>query len=75
MARAVFKVRDIDCATCALAIEKRVKRVGGVKDVGVAVMLNQVYIDYDESQTNISEVEKAIDKAGYSNYLIRREAK
>jgi len=75
MARAVFTVRDIDCVTCALAIEKRVKKVSGVKDVLTAVMLNQVYIDYDESQANISEIAKAIDKAGYSNYLVRREAK
>ena len=75
LARAVFTVRYIDCATCALAIEKHVKKVGGVRDVRTAVMLNKVFIDYDESEANISEIKKAIDKAGYSNYLVRKDEK
>jgi len=75
LARAVFTVRNIDCATCALAIEKHVKEVNGVKDVRTAVMLNKLFIDYDESQVDISEITKAIDKAGYSNYLVRKEEK
>ena len=75
MARAIFTVRDIDCATCAFGIEKQVKRIRGVKDVRTAIMLNQVFIDYDESQANLSEITRAIEKAGYSNHLIRREPK
>ncbi len=70
--RAVFTVTDIDCATCAFAIEKQVKKLEGVKAVGTALMLNKVFIDYDESKIGLSEIMKAIDKAGYSNYVIRR---
>jgi P-type Cu+ transporter len=73
MRRAVFAVRDIDCATCALAIEKRVKKIEGVKSVGTALLLNRVFIDYDESKATLSEITEAIDEAGYSNYLVRRE--
>ena len=75
LARAVFTVRELDCATCAFGIEKQVKKVRGVKDVRAAVMLNQVFIDYDESKANISEIMQAIDRAPCSNRLIRREAK
>lgn len=71
--RAVFKVRDIDCATCALAIEKRVKKIEGVKSVGTALMLNKVFIDYDGSKVALSKISEAIDEAGYSNYLVREE--
>ncbi len=71
--RAVFAVRDIDCATCALAIEKRVKKIEGVKGVGAALMLNKVFIDYDGSKVALSEISEAIDDAGYSNYLVREE--
>lgn len=35
-------------------------------------MLNKVSIDYDESRVGLSEIMKAIDKAGYSNHLVRR---
>lgn len=71
--RAVFTVRGMDCSTCALAIEKRVKKIEGVKSVGTAVMLNKVFIDYDGSEVALSAITKAIDEAGYSNYLVRRE--
>ena len=70
--KAVFTVRNIDCAACALAIEKQVKEIEGVKGVGTALMLNKVFIDYDETKVNISEISKAIDRSGYSNYLVRR---
>ncbi len=73
--RAVFTVRNIDCVTCALAIERHVKKLDGVKDVRTAVMLNRIFIDYDESKVDISAIMKAIDKAGYSNYLNRMETK
>jgi P-type Cu+ transporter len=75
VARAVFLVRNIDCTACALGIEKRVKKVTGVKDVRAAVMLNEVFIDYDESEVDASEIMKAIEKSGYSNYLLRKEKK
>jgi Cu+-exporting ATPase len=67
--RAVFSVRNIDCATCALAIEKRLKKLDGIENVGSAVMLNKIFVDYDESKVGIPEIMKAIKDIGYSNYL------
>ncbi|MGD0330641.1 MAG: heavy metal-associated domain-containing protein [Nitrososphaeria archaeon] len=63
----------MDCATCALAIEKQVKKICGVKGVGTALMLDKIFVEYDESKTNISEIMKVIDKMGYSNYLVRKD--
>ncbi len=68
--RAVFLLRNIDCATCALAIEKRLKKVDGIEEVGSAIMLNKVYVDYDESKVSISQIKNAIKEAGYSNFMI-----
>lgn len=70
--RVVFTVRDLDCATCALVIERQLKKVEGVKNVGTALMLNKVFIDYDESKTDVSKIMQAIEKIGYSNYLVRK---
>ena len=67
--RAVFSVRNVDCATCALSIEKRLKKVDGIENVGSAIMLNKIFVDYDESKVGISEIMKAIKGAGYSNYV------
>ena len=67
--RAVFSVRNIDCTTCAIAIEKRLKKVDGIENVGSAIMLNKIFIDYDESKVGIPKIRMAIKEAGYSNYL------
>jgi Cu+-exporting ATPase len=69
---AVFAVRNIDCTTCAIAIEKRLKKVDGIEDVGSAIMLNRIFVDYDESKVSISEILQAIKEAGYSSHLTRR---
>jgi len=69
--RAVLTVRDIDCVTCSLAIEKRLKKLEGVEKVGSAIMLNKIFVDYDESKVSISDIMEAIDEAGYSNYVAR----
>lgn len=73
--RVVFKVRGIDCTTCALAIERQVKKMDGVEEVGTALMLNKMIIDYDETKTSVSKIMKTIDKAGYSNYLVSKVTK
>lgn len=70
--RAVFAVRGADCVTCALAVEKQVKKVKGVKDVKSALMLNEVFVDYDESTVDVSRITEAIRETGYGNHLIRK---
>jgi len=69
--RAVFSVRNIDCVTCAMGIEKRLKKMEGIKGVGSSVMLNKVFVDYDESKVTIPQIVQAIEKAGYSSYMSR----
>jgi P-type Cu+ transporter len=68
--RAVFAVMNMDCATCAMAIERKLKKVDGIKGVGSAIMLNKIFVDYDESKLGLGEIKKAIKEAGYSNYVI-----
>jgi len=67
--RAVFLVKEVSCITCALAIEKQVKRLDGVKDVRAAVMLNKVFVDYDATKVGIDEIKKAVDRTGYGAFL------
>jgi copper chaperone CopZ len=73
--RAVFLVRGMDCTTCALAIEKRLKKLEGVERVGASVMLDKVLVDYDASRIGIEGIVEAIKKTGYSSHLTEvREA-
>lgn len=54
---------------CALAIEKRLKKVEGMENVGSAIMLNKIFLDHDESKVGISEIMKAVKETGYSNHV------
>ncbi len=69
-ARAIFLVKETSCSTCGLAIEKEVKKLEGVKEVRVSVMLNKVYIDYDSSRVSLREIKNAVDRTGYGSCLL-----
>ena len=73
--RAVFSVRDIECATCARAMERKLRKVDGIEKVGSAIMLNKVFVDYDESKVSIARIQDAIRDAGYANHMTRDERK
>ena len=70
--RVAFAVRGMSCATCALGIEKRLGKVEGVESVSAAIMLNQVYVDYDETKIDVERVTEEIRKAGYANHVVRK---
>jgi copper chaperone CopZ len=65
----------MSCVTCGLTIEKRIKKIKGVKDVKTAVMLNKVFIDYDPKLVDSDTIRKAIDRAGYKSYVSIEEKK
>lgn len=73
--RAVFSVTNMDCVTCSLAIGKRLRKIDGVQEVGSAVMLNKVFVDYDDSKTDLSKIKSAIKEAGFSSYLTESEVR
>jgi Cu+-exporting ATPase len=58
---------------CGLAIEKRVKKLDGVKSVRTAVMLNKVFVDFDPSKIDLDRIKKAVDKTGYATYMTLTE--
>ena len=69
----IVSVRGISCTTCALAIEKQVKKIKGIDDVKAAVMLNKIFVDYDPNLVDSTTVRKAIDKTGYKSYMTVEE--
>jgi len=71
--RMVVFVRDLSCVTCRLAIEKQVKKINGVKDVRIAMILNKVFIDYDPKLVDSNAIRKAIEKTGYKSYRVLKE--
>jgi len=71
--RLIVSVTGMDCATCAFAIEKQVKKIKGIDDVKAAIMLNKVFINYDPDLVDSATIRKAIDKTGYKSYMTVEE--
>ena len=57
-------IEGMHCASCAMNIERSLKKVDGVKEVGVSVLTKKVIVETDEKVTD-DELKKAVSKVGY----------
>lgn len=64
-----FDVSGMSCSACSSAVERAVRKLDGVEDVSVNLLSNSMQVDFDESKVSSDEIEKAVDKAGYSATL------
>ncbi len=65
-----LKLRGMSCAACANNIEQAILSVSGVIDCNVNFGAEQASINYDQRQTNLENIQAAIDAAGYSSDAI-----
>ncbi|MGI6114231.1 MAG: heavy metal translocating P-type ATPase [Mahellales bacterium] len=59
-----LKVRGMTCASCAAAIERRVKKLNGVTKAIVNFPAETLTVEHDET-VSIEEIKKAVEDAGY----------
>lgn len=59
------KIVGMHCANCAVTIEKSVKKLEGVIDASVNLATEKAYVTFDPNLVAISDIEKAIEEAGY----------
>jgi len=71
--RLIVSVTGMNCATCAFAIEKQVKKMKGIDDVKAAIMLDKIFIDYNPNLVDSATIRKAIDKTGYKSHMTIEE--
>ncbi|MBI4052849.1 MAG: cadmium-translocating P-type ATPase [Candidatus Diapherotrites archaeon] len=65
MKKITVGIKGMHCASCATIIERRLKKVEGVKDVSVSVAANRAAIEFDEGIAGIEQFGKAVESAGY----------
>ena len=58
-----LSIEGMHCASCASNIEKSLKRVTGVKEASISVMLKKGMIEVEDSVSE-EELKKAVAKAG-----------
>lgn len=65
MMKETLVIEGMTCASCALTVEKAVKKVVGVNEASVNLATEKLQVSFEEAQTNVAEIEKAIQQAGY----------
>ena len=63
--RTVVRVEGMDCASCALTVEKTVSRVPGVRRATVNFAAGRLDAEHDEGVA-LEEIEKAVEGVGWS---------
>ncbi|MBU3160835.1 heavy metal translocating P-type ATPase [Clostridium frigoris] len=65
MKNKILKVEGMTCAACAKTIERVSKKLPGVEDASVNIATEKLNISYDDSLIKLSDIQNAVDKAGY----------
>src|SRR2546428_9531107 len=63
--RAVLALEGMTCASCAMRIEKGLKKVPGVKDASVNFATEQATVTYAPSQTGVEQMVQKVEAVGY----------
>ncbi|HZU67890.1 MAG TPA: heavy metal translocating P-type ATPase [Ktedonobacteraceae bacterium] len=65
---AVFEIEGMTCASCAMRIEKGLKKVPGVKDASVNLATEKATVIYDPALTDIERMAQKVEAVGYKAY-------
>lgn len=61
----IFKIEGMECAACAKAVERAAGRLKGVMEANVNFATEKLSIKYEPSIVKVSDIKKAVEKAGY----------
>jgi copper chaperone CopZ len=63
---AEFTINGMTCSGCEVHVNHEVNKLTGIVKTTVSYENGNAIIEFDQTQTNIDEIEKAIEKTGYS---------
>lgn len=69
----VFDIKGMSCSACAAHIDKAVCKLKGVVSVQVNLLTNSMSVRYDEAVLDVTTVEEAVKKAGYTAVARQKE--
>ena len=72
MKKVKLTISGMHCASCASNIERSLKKVKGVKDARVSLLLKKGTAECDDSVSD-EELKKAVARAGYKAVGVEKE--
>lgn len=61
-----LKIQGMTCASCSKAVERACKKLDGVIAANVNLATEKLTIEFESDKIRLSEIKKAIEKAGYT---------
>ena len=58
----VVRIKNLDCANCAAALERAVAKIDGVNSVNVSFIGEKMTLDYDDNKNVLEEIKTAAKK-------------
>ena len=58
----VIRIKNLDCANCAMALERAVSKLDGINSVNVSFVGEKMTLDYDENKNVLDEIKTAAKK-------------
>ena len=55
----VVRIKNLDCANCAMALERAVAKLDGINSVNVSFVGEKMTLDYDETKEGVLAAVKA----------------
>ena len=60
-----LKVEGMDCQGCVKSVTRMLSGVAGVSSVDVSLEQGSARVTYDPSKSNVAEMKRAVERAGY----------
>ena len=67
MKKVLLKIDGMTCSACSSGLEKYLNKQDGIKTAVVNLVMNNANIEYDEKKLTLEQVEKFVEKAGFTS--------
>lgn len=69
----IIPIEGMTCAACALAVEKSLRKLQGVKEASVNYASEKAHVKYDAATLKTKDLKEAIKRAGYQPLALEKE--
>ena len=67
MKKVLLKIDGMTCSACSSGLEKYLNKQDGIKTAVVNLVMNNANIEYDEKKLTLEQVERFVEKAGFTS--------
>ena len=67
MKKVLLKIDGMTCSACSSGLEKYLNKQDGIKIATVNLVMNNANIEYDEKKLELEQIEKFVEKAGFTS--------